>query len=88
MRASLTRTADIDHFLTNTMSPEDATLFGAKLLLDRELARDTEYQRVVHHVIRINARQQLKAELDLLHQKLMHDPERKSFWKNIYRIFN
>jgi hypothetical protein len=88
MRASLNRTADIDRFLTNTMAPEDAALFQARLLLDRKLARDTQHQEVVHYAIRSTARQQLKAELELLHQKLMHDPERKSFWKNIYRIFN
>ena len=87
MRTSLTRLSTIEQFLDGSMLPENKIVFEASVLLDSDIIPDIEAQEKAYDIIRVCSRQMLKAELDLIHHKLMESPKNKSFRERIYKIF-
>lgn len=87
MRTSLTRLRAIEQFLSGNISTENRMVFEAHLLLDNELATDVKSQEESYNIIKFHGRQTLKAELEILHQKLAGDPKNKMFWRHIQSIF-
>jgi hypothetical protein len=87
MRTSLDKLNMIENFLSGQLSPEGRVLFDAQLVLDKDLSDDLSAQRGAYKIIRAYSRQSLKSELEILHTELQRDSKLKSFWQNIYKIF-
>ncbi len=78
----------LEEHLFNTAAPEEALLTQARLLLSPELRENLHWQQHAYAVIQQYGRQQLKAELEAVHQKLFTQPEHTSFRQKILRLFS
>lgn len=87
MRTSLNKIQAIEEFISGTMASEDQLVLEAQQLVDRMLASEVSLQRATYRVITAYNRAQLKDELNALHQRLLSDPARKTFWDQILSIF-
>ena len=87
MRISLIETGQIEAHLLNLTDPGDSLVFEARLLLDAELKEKLAWQEKTYNVVRIYGRDQLKKEIENVHQKLFTQPEYTSFSQKIRRLF-
>jgi hypothetical protein len=87
MRTSLIETEQIETHLLQLSNPGDALVFEAKLLLDDELAEKLSWQRSTYNMINLYGRNQLKKEIEAVHQSLFSDARHKSFSEKIRQIF-
>jgi hypothetical protein len=87
MRTSLIETEQIEAHLLNLSEPGDALVFEARLLLEPELRNKMHWQRKTYHIVRQYGRQQLKQEIEAVHQQLFNRPEHARFRQKIMRLF-
>ena len=87
MRTSLIETEQIEAYLMHLSEPGDALVFEAKLLLDTELREKTQWQQEAYRMVKLYGRDQLKQEIEAVHQKLFTQPEHLSFSQKIRRLF-
>jgi hypothetical protein len=87
MKTSWNETRQIDEHISGSMNTGDVLVFEAKLLLDSELSDKLIWQRKTHAIIKQYGRQQLKNELETIHQKLFTSSEHLSFSQKIRRLF-
>jgi hypothetical protein len=65
----------------------DALVFEARLLLDTELREKMQWQQEAYRLVKVYGRDQLKQEIEAVHQKLFTEPEHLSFSQKIRRLF-
>jgi hypothetical protein len=70
MRPELERLQLIEQQLRNGPAALPAEDWQVRLLIDGELAADTQTQQQLYHGLRMAGRQQLRRELRLLHERL------------------
>ena len=70
MRPELERLHLIEQQLLNGPATLPADAWNLRLLLDGELAADTQAQQQLYHGLRRAGRQQLRHELRLIHERL------------------
>jgi hypothetical protein len=87
MRTSLIETEQIEVHLLHPSEPGDALVFEAKLLLDPELRDKIQWQKEAYRMVKLYGRNQLKQEIEAVHQKLFTQPEHLSFSQKIRRLF-
>lgn len=87
MRTSLNEIAAIEKQLLHTTAPDEQLLFEAKLIIDDELRQKTAAQQQAYQLVQQYGRQQLRAELESIYQKMMHAPQHLSFAQRIKQIF-
>jgi hypothetical protein len=87
MRTSLIETEQIEAHLLQLSGPGASLVFEARLLLDAELGEKLHWQKKTYSMIRIYGRDQLKKEIESVHQKLFTQPEHTSFSQKIRRLF-
>ncbi|MCJ8210078.1 hypothetical protein MUY27_10190 [Mucilaginibacter sp. RS28] len=87
MRTLLNEVAEIENYLHHKNQPQDRLLFEAKLLLNETLRENTDAQQHTYSIIKQYGRQQLKAELKAVHQKLFSEPQHRSFAQMIKQLF-
>ena len=87
MRTSLIETEQIEAYLMHRSEPGDALVFEARLLLDAELREKTQWQQEAYRMVKLYGRDQLKQEIEAVHQKLFTQPEHLSFSQKIRRLF-
>ena len=87
MRTSLIETQNIEANLLRLSEPGDALVFEAKLLLEPELREKTRWQQEAYRMIKLYGRDQLKREIEAIHQKLFTQSEHMSFSQKIRRLF-
>lgn len=87
MRTSLIETEQIEAHLLQLASPGDALVFEAKLLLDDELSDKLHWQSVTYNMVKLYGRNQLKKEIEAVHQSLFSEARHKSFSEKIRQIF-
>jgi hypothetical protein len=85
MRTSLIETKQIDDYLFHSA---DAHLFEAKLILQPALREKMQWQQRAYEVIQAFGRQQLRAEIEAVHQKLFSEPEHRGFSQRIRALFS
>ncbi|WP_295792640.1 hypothetical protein [Mucilaginibacter sp.] len=88
MRTSLFETEQIEAHLLQLSAPGDALVFEAKLLLDDELNETLHWQNVAYNKIKLYGRNQLKQEIEAVHQSLFNKARHKSFSEKIRQIFS
>ena len=75
MRPELARLQRIEqHLLGPAPTAEAATAWQLQMLLDPELAADTEVQRQLYQGLHLAGRQELRRELQALHRQLYGPP--------------
>jgi len=62
-------------------------LFEAKLLVDPEFRDAVYWQRATYNVIREYNREQLRAELKQVHQRLFSEPAHRTFAQKVKALF-
>ncbi len=62
-------------------------LFEAKRLVDPEFSEDVYWQQATYSVIREYRREQLRAELKQVHQRLFTEPAHQNFADRIKALF-
>ena len=88
MRTSLIETEQIEAHLLQLSAPGDALVFEAKLLLDDELQDKLQWQKSAYNKIKLYGRNQLKQEIEAVHQKLFSQARHKTFSEKIRQIFS
>ena len=87
MRTSLIETAQIEAHLMQQFEPGDALVFEARLLLSPELNEKIQWQQEAYRMVKLYGRDQLRQEIEAVHQKLFTQPEHLSFSQKIRRLF-
>jgi hypothetical protein len=88
MRTSLIETERIEAHLLQLSNPGDALVFEAKLLLDDELSDKLYWQKSTYNMVKQYGRNQLKKEIEAVHQTLFREATHKSFSEKIRQIFS
>lgn len=87
MRTSLIETEQIEAHVFKLSSPGDALVFEAKLILDDELSDRLQWQHSTYSMIKFYGRNQLKKEIEAVHQSLFNEARHKGFSEKIRQIF-
>ncbi|HTD39686.1 MAG TPA: hypothetical protein VK671_03630 [Mucilaginibacter sp.] len=87
MRTSLIETEQIETHLMRQAEPGDALVFEARLLLEPEFREKMQWQQETYRMVTLYGRDQLKQEIEAVHQKLFTQPEHLSFSQKIRRLF-
>ncbi len=74
MRTSIAEIIATERFLRGESAVGERLVFEARLLVDRDLQRNTRLHRLVHRLITLYHRRKRKAELERLHTRLVKDP--------------
>ncbi len=88
MRTSLIETEQIEAHLLQLTAPGDALVFEARLLLDNDLQEKLQWQNETYNIVKIYSRNQLKKEIETIHQSLFNDAKHKSFSQKIRQLFS
>ena len=80
-------TEQIEAHLLKLSDPGDSLVFEARLILEPELKEKLMWQEKTYSMVRIYGRDQLKKEIESIHQKLFTQPEHTSFSQKIRRLF-
>jgi len=87
MRTSLIETEQIEAHLMRRSEPGDQLVFEARLLLAPELHEKMQWQQEAYCMIKLYGRNQLKQEIEAVHQRLFTQKEHLSFSQKIRRLF-
>ena len=88
METSSTEIIETEKYLQDRLDHGRSLIFQARLLVDEELRRNALFHAMVHRLVKLYHRKQLKAEVAAAHRKLFHDNTKPDFRENILRIFN
>lgn len=87
MRTSLIETEQIEAHLLRRSDTGEALVFEAKMLLDPELKEMVLWQQKTYHIVKLYGREQLRHEIEAVHQKLFTEQQHKSFRQKIMSLF-
>jgi len=85
MRNLLREVEEIDAFILGKMSVEDTAFFKAKMDILPGLKHKIARQRMVHHILRLLGRRELRDKLDTIYSKLMNEENFKNELNNIFK---
>ncbi|MBA9075376.1 hypothetical protein [Rufibacter quisquiliarum] len=88
MKTSVIESKQIEQHLLGLGPAEDKLVFEANLLLSPALQEKVQWQQKTYQLVQLYGRQQLKAELEAVHQKLFQAPEHRSFRQRILQLFS
>ena len=80
-------TEQIEAHLMRRSEPGDQLVFEARLLLEPELHEKMQWQQEAYRMVKLYGRDQLKQEIEAVHQKLFTQKEHFSFSQKIRRLF-
>ena len=87
MRTSLIETEQIDAHLMQRSDTGESLVFEAKMLLDTELKEKVQWQQKAYHLVKLYGRDQLRQEIEAVHQKLFSEERHKTFRQRIMSLF-
>ena len=87
MKTSWIETKGIEDYLLGKLDPQQRLVFKAGLLVNAVLEERCEQQQIAYHLVKIYGRKQLKAELEIVHQKLFSQKEHKNFREKVLSFF-
>ena len=88
MRTSLLETEQIEAHLMRCSDTGDSLVFEARMLLNPELKEKVLWQQKTYQLVRLYSQNQLKQEIESVHQKLFNDVQHQSFRQKIMRLFS
>jgi hypothetical protein len=87
MKTSWNNPPAIERYLSGTLSTGGALLFRARMLTDPDLRRNVALQKKTYALVQLYGRQLMRSRLEVLHQKLFRDPEKKIFQAQVLQYF-
>ncbi|MEO3408325.1 hypothetical protein AAFN85_30700 [Mucilaginibacter sp. CAU 1740] len=87
MRTSLNEIKAIDDHVLKLAPPDDALLFEAKLIINPALHEQIVLHKQTLSMVKQYGRNNLKTEIEAVHQKLFSQVEHQSFRQKIMRLF-
>ena len=87
MRTSYNETKLIDQYLNSTISSDHKSKFESKLQKSKRLQLKLFYQKITYKIIQLYNREQLKIELEEIHDTIFSNPRKKEFHNRINKIF-
>jgi hypothetical protein len=87
MMTSWNETEQIEAYLTGLPDTGSRLVFEARMLLDPGLNDSVLWQQKTYKVIQQYGRNQLKQEIESVHQQLFNQPEHIRFREKIRRLF-
>lgn len=87
MPTSWNDTLQIENYLGKNKSNGDALVFEARLILEPALADKMKWQQQAYTLIKNYGRQQLKQEIELVHEQLFTQKAHTSFSQKIKALF-
>ena len=69
-------------------NPGDSLVFEARLLLEPGLHEKMHWQKETYRMVKLYGRDQLKKEIEAVHQQLFTQPEHRSFSQKIRQLFS
>jgi hypothetical protein len=88
MRTSLIETEQIEAHLLRRSDTGEALVFEAKMLLDSDLKEKVQWQQKTYTLVKLYGRNQLRQEIDAVHQNLFTHEQNKSFRQKIMSLFS
>jgi len=76
-----------EEYLNGHSTPGDALLFEARLIIEPELHEQLQHQQQAYRLINQYGRQQLKAQLNEVHEQLFTLPRYARFRRWVFAIF-
>lgn len=87
MRTSLKNIKMVDDFAMGTITPEDAVLFQANILLHPDLAEELRLQLETHAVILAYSRGELKREVAAAGKRFFNAPQYSGIIEYVRSLF-
>jgi hypothetical protein len=87
MRTSLNNIKEVDDHLLGLSAPQDSLLFEAKMIINPELNTNVFWHKQTLSLVQQYGREQLRADIDSVHNQLFTRPEHLSFRQNILGFF-
>jgi len=78
----------VDDHIFNRSNIEDKLVFDAMLIINPDLNDQVMWQKRTHKIVKQYSRKKLKAEIELVHQRLFNTAEHLSFRQKIMRLFS
>lgn len=88
MKISLNDLRLIEDYLLTGLDQEENCLLEAKLILQPELKEELYWQGKTYQIVRDYGRNQLKTEIEKIHQTLFTAPEHQNFRQRILSLFS
>ena len=88
MKTSWKKMKRWDEYLRERISPEEALIVEAELLLNPDLQETLRWQQRTYALVRQYGRQQLRREIQAAQHQLFHRPEHRRFQRMIRRLFS
>lgn len=88
MKTSLHELHLIEHYLLSDDKDGENCLFEAKLILQPELKEQVYWQNKTYQMVQNYGRQQLKNEINNIHETLFNTGEHQSFRQKVMRLFS
>lgn len=88
MRTSLNEIEQIESYLFEKGNSPDSIVVEAKLILDKSFATKIETQKRAYGFINAFGRNQLKKEIEMVHQTLFNHSKYSRFKKSILNLFS
>jgi hypothetical protein len=76
-----------EDYIFGRLAPEDDLLYKARLLTDPQFRMDTKSQKKAYALIKQYGRKKIKAEIEMIHQRIFANPAKNSFHKKITSLF-
>jgi hypothetical protein len=77
----------IENYIQKQLPPADQLFFEARLLLCPELSETLKWQQQVQQLVNLRGRRRLKAQIELVEQKMFTEPAYQTFREKVYRLF-
>jgi hypothetical protein len=87
MRTSLNNIKEVDDHLLGLSAPQDSLLFEAKMIINPELRANVMWHKQTLNLVQQYGREQLRADIEAVHNQLFTRPGHRSFRQNILRFF-
>ncbi|MCC8409978.1 hypothetical protein LJ707_13655 [Mucilaginibacter sp. UR6-1] len=87
MRTLLNNIKLTEEYLTGQLPTGDKLLFEARMLLDQNMLTNVNAQRQAVELIKQYSREQLRAEIDTVHQTLFNSKQHSTFAKRVIGLF-
>jgi hypothetical protein len=88
MRTSWTDQQLIENYLASRLSETEILAFQRRMESDKAFSEQFKWQKRTMYFVRLYGRQELKRDLESIHQQLFSDPIHRSFKQKILGFFN
>jgi hypothetical protein len=88
MKTSWTDQQLIEDYLDSRLSETEILAFQRRMEGDKAFSEQFKWQKRTMYFVHLYGRQELKRDLESIHQHLFLDPVHQSFKQRILRIFN